>query len=65
MAFFRNLGVNTRDSLRLESCRFATGKAAEIEILDYITYYNPIRLHSTPGYKSPMDYEKEQLLKMA
>jgi transposase InsO family protein len=51
--FFRSL-----KSERLNPCRFATRKAAEIEILDYIIYYNSIRLHSTLGYKSPMDYEK-------
>jgi transposase InsO family protein len=50
---------------RLESYRFATRKAAHIEILDYITYYNFIRLHSTLGYQSPMQYEKEQLQKVA
>jgi putative transposase len=52
-------------SERLESCRFVTRKAAEIEILDYITYYNYSRLHSKLGYRSPMEYEKEQLLKVA
>jgi len=50
---------------RLESYRFATRKDAQIEILDYITYYNFIRLHSTLGYQSPMQYEKEQLQKVA
>ena len=52
-------------SERLVSCRFATRKAAEAEILDYITYYNFTRLHSTLGYQSPMEYEKEQFLKVA
>jgi transposase InsO family protein len=52
-------------SERLELCRFSTRKQAEIEVLDYITYYNSVRLHSTLGYQSPMDYEKEQLLKVA
>jgi len=52
-------------SERLASCRFATRKAAENEILDYIIYYNFARLHSTLGYRSPMQYEKEQLLKVA
>ena len=50
---------------RLESYRFATRKEAQIEILDYITYYNFDRLHSTLGYQSPMQYEKEQLQKVA
>lgn len=50
---------------RLESYRFATRKDAQIEILDYITYYNFVRLHSTLGYQSPMQYEKERLQKVA
>jgi len=58
--FFRSL-----KSERLASCRFATRKSAKIEVLDYITYYNFARLHSTLGYQSPMQYEKEQYLKVA
>ena len=58
--FFRSL-----KSERLVSCRFATRKSAEIEVLDYITYYNFLRLHSTLGYKSPMEHEKEQFRKAA
>jgi len=58
--FFRSL-----KSERLDYCRFENRMAAKMEILDYITYYNAIRLHSTLGYRSPMDYEKEQLLKVA
>lgn len=52
-------------SERLVSCRFATRKAAQTEILDYIMDYNFARLHSTLGYKSPMQYEKEQFLNVA
>ena len=58
--FFRSL-----KSERLVSCRFATRRSAQIEVLDYITYYNFARLHSTLGYQSPMEYEKEQFLKVA
>ena len=58
--FFRSL-----KSERLVSCRFATRSAAQTETLDYITYYNFLRLHSTLGYKSPMEYEKEQFRKVA
>jgi putative transposase len=46
-------------SERLSLYRFATRTSAEAEIRDYITYYNSLRLHSTLGYKTPMDYEKE------
>ena len=58
--FFRSL-----KSERLTGCRFITRDEAKKEILDYITYYNSIRLHSTLGYLSPMAYEKEQYLKAA
>ena len=52
-------------SERLISSRFSTRKAAQSEILDYIIDYNFARLHSTLGYKSPMQYEKEQLSNVA
>jgi len=58
--FFRSL-----KSERLSLCRFETRNAAKAEVLDYITFYNADRLHSTLGYMSPMDYEKEQLQKVA
>lgn len=58
--FFRSL-----KSERLTACRFVNRSEAKNEILDYITYYNSIRLHSTLGYLSPMAYEKEQYLKAA
>jgi transposase InsO family protein len=52
--FFRSL-----KSERLSDCRFVTRKAACIEVVDYITYYNVYRIHSTLGYKTPFEYEKE------
>lgn len=58
--FFRSL-----KSERIAHYRFFTRDAAKNEILDYITFYNSIRLHSTLGYLSPMEYEKEQYLKVA
>ncbi len=58
--FFRSL-----KSERLVSCRFATRARAKSEILDYITYYNSIRLHSYLDYLSPMEYEKYWFLKAA
>ena len=54
--FFRSL-----KSERLSDFRFVTRKAACVEVLDYITYYNADRLHSTLGYKTPFEYEKELL----
>ena len=51
--FFRSL-----KSERIGYCRFVFRKMAKAEVLDYITFYNADRLHSTLGYLSPMDYEK-------
>jgi putative transposase len=58
--FFRSL-----KSERIDHYRFFTRNEAKSEILDYITFYNSIRLHSTLGYLSPMEYEKEHYLKVA
>ena len=52
--FFRSL-----KSERLSDYRFVTRRSAEIQVLDYISYYNSSRLHSTLGYKTPFAYEKE------
>jgi len=56
--FFRSL-----KSERLAFCRFETRQLARLELLDYIGFYNADRLHSSLGYLSPMQYEKEQLSK--
>jgi transposase InsO family protein len=38
--------------------RFATRSEATTAIFDYIeSFYNRIRLHSSLGFKSPLDYE--------
>jgi len=58
--FFRSL-----KSERLSDCRFVTRSAAVYEALDYITYYNSLRLHSSLGYKTPLAYEKERYLNVA
>ena len=57
--------IGSLKSERLSDYRFATRRLAELEVLDYIGYYNSIRLHSTLGYKSPMTYEKELRRKVA
>jgi len=57
--------IGSIKSERLSDCRFTTRRFAQLEVLDYIEYYNSIRLHSTLGYKSPMAYEKELQRKAA
>jgi len=53
-SFFAKL---EKDLLRRTS--FPTQQDARSAVFDYIeTFYNPIRLHSTLGYVSPVEYEK-------
>ncbi len=53
-SFFATL---EKDLLRRRS--FATRQDARTAVFDYIeAFYNPIRLHSTLGYMSPVEYEK-------
>ena len=40
---------------------FGTRRAASDEIMAWITTYNHTRLHATPGYLSPMQFEKKWL----
>lgn len=51
--------TDSKHNLRLSDYRFVTRRSAQLEVIDYISYYNSIRLHSTLGYKTPFDYEKE------
>lgn len=40
--------------------RYSTREEARIDVIDYIEmFYNSYRLHSTLGYQSPNDFEKE------
>jgi putative transposase len=53
-SFFASL---TKDLLRRRALRNRT--EARTAVFDYIeTFYNPLRLHSTLDYRSPVDYEK-------
>jgi putative transposase len=53
-SFFATL---EKDLLRRRS--FATRQEARTALFDYVeTFYNPIRLHSTLGYVSPVEYER-------
>ena len=58
--FFRSVKYE-----HLLSCKLATREDAKYETLEYITFYNAYRMHSTLGYKSPMEFEREELLKAA
>ena len=40
--------------------RFASQVEARMACFSYIEgWYNPVRLHSPPGYRSPVAYEQE------
>lgn len=58
--FFRSL-----KSERLSDYRFTTRNSASLEVVDYISYYNSIRLHSKLGYKSPFEFEIRNFLNVA
>jgi len=66
---------NVRDNSAMESffsslkterlvCKiFRTRDEIRVEVFDYIErFYNPVRRHSTLGYVSPIDFEKQALL---
>jgi putative transposase len=46
---------------RLAGMRFPTRRAAKDEIMSWLTFYNHRRRHSTLGYVSPMEFEKNRL----
>ena len=46
---------------RLHGMKFATRRAAMDEVIDWLTFYNHRRLHSTLGYVSPMQFERAWL----
>ena len=46
---------------RLHNMRFTTRRQAKDEVMDWLGFYNDKRLHSTPGYLSPMAFEKKRL----
>jgi putative transposase len=50
----------SRDSLGSRTLAENLRKAAIADIREYVAvYYNSKRLHSTLGYKTPMNYEKD------
>ena len=46
---------------RLHGRRFETRRAAMDEIVDWLTFYNHRRLHSSLGYQTPATYERAAL----
>lgn len=46
---------------RLHGMRFNSRRQAKDEVMDWITFYNHRRLHSTLGYTSPMAFEQKWL----
>ena len=46
---------------RLHGMRFDTRRQAMDEVIDWLTFYNHRRLHSTLGYISPMQFENNWL----
>ena len=53
-SFFSTLDIECADERP-----FSTRNAARREVTDYILcFYNPTRLHSTLGYRSPMEFER-------
>ena len=46
---------------RLHGRRFATRRDAMDEIVDWLGFYNHMRLHSSLGYVSPMQFERAWL----
>ena len=51
--FFRSL-----KSEYLNRFRFSTRDTARCEIIEYITFYNAYRIHSSLGYASPLNFEE-------
>jgi transposase InsO family protein len=52
--FFRSL---KQEQLNYET--FKTQEAAKLRVIDYLAFYNGRRSHSTLGYLSPLEFERE------
>ena len=52
--FFRSL---KHEQLNYE--KFKTQEAAKLSVIDYLAFYNGRRSHSTLGYQSPIEFERE------
>jgi putative transposase len=50
----------------LDRRRFASQVEARMAIFSFVEgWYNPLRLHSALGYRSPINYEREMLQEIA
>ena len=57
-SFFRTLKTE-----RTNGALYRTRDEARSDVVDYIEmFYNSRRLHSSIGYNSPNDFEKEQIM---
>jgi transposase InsO family protein len=52
--FFRRLKY---EQLNYE--KFRTQEAAKLSLIDYLAFYNGKRTHSSLGYKSPLEFERD------
>ena len=51
---------------RVHKANYQTRKEAKNDIINYmVMFYNPYRRHSTLQYKSPMEFERQQIKKAA
>ena len=54
--------ISTIKNELVNRSRFKTRDQARLAVFDYIeTFYNPRRLHSSLGHRSPDDYERIRL----
>jgi putative transposase len=54
------LSISSLKTERIARKIYRTRNQARADVFDYIErFYNPTRRHSTLGYLSPMDFEKQ------
>jgi len=68
----RNQGIGLHHGMMADLCKkaslkheqlnfekFKTQEAAKLSMIDYLDFYNGRRSHSTFGYQSPSEFERE------
>ena len=64
-SFFHLLKSGRLKSLRIRRNTYATRKEARQDVFDYIAlFYNPKRKHGKNGMLSPIDYERQEKMKL-